>query len=81
VSSKIWNVGCTLILGGSSNLYTSLNTHSTIGNGLANLDMNFEVRPLGLILLMGATVMVTTTFLESFSKVLLKCKLLNNCSV
>ena len=42
--SETWNVECTLILGGNSNLNTYLNTRSTIGNRPANLDMNFKVR-------------------------------------
>jgi GH24 family phage-related lysozyme (muramidase) len=42
--SEAWNIGCTSILDASSNLYTSLNTHSTKGNELENLDMTFGAR-------------------------------------
>ena len=49
LSSQTWNVGCTLISRGSSNLYTFFNTYSTIRNIYANLDMNFKVRPLDMV--------------------------------
>ena len=45
--NEIWNVGCNLILGGKSNLYMSLNIHSTMENKAPILDVNFGVRPLG----------------------------------
>ena len=45
-SSETWNVRCTLISGVNSNLYTSLNTRSTMENGPAKFDINFGMRPL-----------------------------------
>ena len=48
-SNETCNIRCTLILGGNSNLYTSLDICSTIGNKPPNLDMNFGVRPLEIV--------------------------------
>ena len=44
-SNETWNVGCTLISSGNSNLYMFLNTRSTMGNEAPILGMNFGMRP------------------------------------